>query len=136
MTDRATIDTNVLIYAFGKQNDSRKRIAIDTIEFCDVISLQALNELISVLRKKFNFSFDEINKIVDFIEAHFVVSELSLKTLRLTVEISKKYQYSYWDSMIVAAALENHCTRLFTEDLHHDQLIEGKLKIINPFLPG
>jgi predicted nucleic acid-binding protein len=40
---------------------------------------------------------------------------------------------SYWDSLIISSALESGCKILYTEDMHHNQIIEGKLKIINPF---
>ncbi len=133
MSDRPTIDSNILIYAFAKQNDFRKGVAIDIIESCDILSLQALNETIYVLRKKFNFTFDDIDKIIDFLKLHFVISEISLTTLKKGITISKKYQLSFWDSMMIAAAIENRCTILFSEDLQHEQIIEGKLKIINPF---
>jgi predicted nucleic acid-binding protein len=44
-----------------------------------------------------------------------------------------KYGFSNWDSLILAAALEHSCTCLYSEDLHHGQIIEGCLTIINPF---
>jgi predicted nucleic acid-binding protein len=48
--------------------------------------------------------------------------------------IAEKYRYSFYDSLIISAALSSGCKILFSEDLHHGQLIEGKLKIVNPFL--
>jgi predicted nucleic acid-binding protein len=45
-----------------------------------------------------------------------------------------KYNISFWDSLIVASAIENKCTILYTEDLHHSQLIAGRLRILNPFI--
>ena len=50
------------------------------------------------------------------------------------IEIHTRYKYSYYDSLIIASALENDCAILYTEDLHHSQVIDEKLAIINPFI--
>lgn len=62
------------------------------------------------------------------------VALLTPDTITLALDISKRYQYSYYDSHIIAAALENNCSLLYSEDMQHGQEIEGKLKIVNPFL--
>ena len=133
MSDKPTLDTNILIYAFGKQDDDRKQVAIEIITKCNIISLQVVNETIYVLQRKFKFPNPELDKVVDFIKQNFVVSDLSIHTLDQTLKIAEKYGFSFWDSMIVAAALNNNCSILYSEDLHHNQIIEGSLQIINPF---
>jgi len=52
------------------------------------------------------------------------------KRLLQTVKIATRYGFSFWDSMIVASALNNHCSVLYSEDLQHNQLIDGRLQII------
>lgn len=47
----------------------------------------------------------------------------------------ERNNFSFWDSLIIAAALESHCTMLYTEDLQYGQVIDGRLTIVNPFLP-
>ncbi len=59
---------------------------------------------------------------------------LDTNALDQTLKIAEKYGFSFWDSMIVAAALNNHCSLLYSEDLQHSQTIEGRLKIVNPFV--
>ena len=49
------------------------------------------------------------------------------------MELIEKYQYSYWDSLLLASSLENKCSIIYSEDMQHEQIIEKKLKIINPF---
>jgi predicted nucleic acid-binding protein len=49
------------------------------------------------------------------------------------MKIEVLYGFSFWDSMIVASALDNHCSVLYSEDFQHNQIIEGRLQIINPF---
>ena len=133
MTDKPTLDTNVMIYAFGKQDDDRKMIAKEIITKCNIISLQVVNETVYVMLKKFNFTLSEVETIVQFMKQKFVISELNTYTLDQTIKISAKYGFSFWDSMMIASALNNHCSVLFTEDMQHNQIIEDRLQIINPF---
>ena len=133
MSDKHTLDTNILIYAFGKQDDARKQVAIEIISKCNIISLQVVNETIYVLQRKFKFPNSELNKVVEFIKQNFVISDLNINTLDQTLKIAETYGLSFWDSMMVAAALNNHCSILYSEDLHHNQIIEGRLQIVNPF---
>jgi len=133
MTDKPTLDTNVLIYAFGKHDDKRKHIAKEIIAKCNIISLQVVNETAYVLLKKFNFQEQELDRVIGFIKQKFVISNLNINILDKTLKIAARYSFSFWDSMMVASAIDNHCSVLYTEDLQHEQLIEGSLKIINPF---
>lgn len=63
-----------------------------------------------------------------------VVKLITKDSLRHSFAISIKYGFSHWDSLIVAAALEAECTTLYSEDMQHGRVIEGRLTIINPFL--
>ena len=45
-----------------------------------------------------------------------------------------EYNLSFWDSLVVASALENNCTALYTEDMQHQQIIKNQLTVINPLL--
>ena len=141
MTDKPTLDTNVLIYAFGKQDDERKLIAKTIISKCTVISLQVANETVYVLLRKFKFTPNELNKVIEFMKQNFVISDLNIHILDQTIKISAQYGLSFWDSMMVASALNNHCSILYSEDMQDKQIIEGidmslskvRLQIINPF---
>ena len=64
---------------------------------------------------------------------HDKISNLSFATVSRSAEIRKKYRISYWDSLIIASALQNNCTILYTEDMQHTQIIEDSFTIINPF---
>ena len=56
----------------------------------------------------------------------------TIETSKKAIEIKHRYQYSYWDSLIIASALESNCSILYSEDMHHGQVIEGRLTIQNP----
>lgn len=133
MTDKLTLDTNILIYAFGKEDDIRKLIAKEIITKCNIISLQVVNETVYVLLKKFKFKLPEVDPVINFMRQNFIISDLNIRTLDQTIKISANYGFSFWDSMMLASALENHCSILYSEDMQHNQIIEGRLQIINPF---
>ena len=72
MIDKPTLDTNILIYAFGKNDDSRKQVAKEIITKCNIISLQVVNETVYVLQKKFKFQISEVDNVVHFMKQKFI----------------------------------------------------------------
>ena len=134
MNEKFTLDSNILIYAFGKQGDMKKTIAKNIILECSSISIQVINETIQILYRKFNFPVNELQNIIDFLKKNFTINDLHFQSLKYTLQILEKYGFSFWDSMILASSILNNCTKLYSEDFQNNQLIEGKLRIINPFL--
>ena len=132
MKDKLFLDSNIILYAFGEKGHE-KEIAKDLIRKRPLITIQVVNEIINVLLRKFNFSVDKTKEILNFLKFKTEIRLLNLQTIDSALHIKEKYKYSFWDSLIIASALENECLILYTEDLQHEQVIEGKLKIINPF---
>ena len=91
-------------------------------------------ETVNVLIRKFKFeksdAFENVVAIIERAELKIITGSTLLKAF----EIAVTYKLSHGDSLVIAAALEAHCAILYSEDLNHGQLIEGKLKIINPFI--
>jgi len=61
------------------------------------------------------------------------VASISKNTVLQSFEIKNRYSFSYWDSLILSSALENGCEVIYSEDMHDGQLIDGVLRIVNPF---
>lgn len=61
---------------------------------------------------------------------------IDLSVIRLAHRIKPQYRLSYWDSLVIASALDASCELIYTEDLQHGQLVEGTLRIVNRFLEG
>jgi len=133
MKDKFFLDSNIILYAFGK-DDSKKAIAKELIRQKLTISVQVINEVSNTLFKKFHFSVSETKNIFDFIKNKTEIKPMNIKTIEYCFYIKEKYKFSYWDSMIIASALENKCLILFTEDMQNGQIIEEHLVIVNPFL--
>ena len=77
------------------------------------------------------------SEVIDFVKAmsrNFSVFGVTKDTSLYALALKEKYHYSWWDSLVLASALENECQIVYSEDMQHKQVIESSLKIINPFL--
>jgi predicted nucleic acid-binding protein len=133
MTARVFFDTNVLLY-FATDAGRRTALAEQLIIEGGVISVQVLNELVSIARGKLKMSWDEVRAVRDKTLV-FCPNPVSLteEIHRSAVEISARYGFHIYDALILAAAIEAGCSKLLTEDLQHGQMVEG-VRIENPFL--
>lgn len=128
------LDSNVCLYLLS-EDSPRKQHAERVLALpWTVISSQVLNETINVAIKKFKLSQHEIVSHIDFLLSNCELHGVTVVLQKKAIDLHFRYQFSFYDSLIIAAALEANCTILYSEDLSHDQLIEGKLKIINPFV--
>ncbi|UQB42496.1 PIN domain-containing protein [Thiomicrospira microaerophila] len=131
---KAFCDTNILIYAYSS-TEAEKAERANSVLFSQpsMISTQVINEFINVGLKKLALSESQLQKAIIELSDAFYVSNFSLKTQQRALDIRTRYKLQYYDSLIVATALENECGLLFSEDMQHGLLIEKRLKIVNPF---
>ncbi|WP_408033204.1 PIN domain-containing protein [Thermodesulfobacterium geofontis] len=87
-----------------------------------------------MMNRKFNINYDKLEVLVDRFWEKFEVSLINKFSIEKALKIAQDYKYSYWDSLIIASALENECSILFTEDMQDGQVIEGRLRIKNPYV--
>ena len=133
MSDKAFIDTNIVIYAFSR-NDRRAVIANRLLDRGCHISVQVLNEFCVVARNKLAMSWDEISVALAAIRTlspHIEPVTLDLHDTALA--LARRYGYRMYDCLIIAAAIRTGCPTLYSEDLQAGQIIEGT-RIENPFL--
>jgi predicted nucleic acid-binding protein len=127
------LDTNILVYAH-KEGDYRTEIARQLLFEGGVIGAQVLNEFASVARAKLGFTWPKVQEAVDNILILCPNPRaLNVATHLRALGLSKRFGFSIWDGLIVAAAIEAKCSTLLTEDLQHGQVVEG-VRIENPFL--
>ena len=134
MSDKIFIDTNLLIYSCS-DNQVKKDIASSILLSHSELhlSVQVINEFLAVATNKLKMSVDEAISNAEIFMGVYTTHSIHTTTVINSFKIIKRYQYSNWDSLIIASALENDCEILFSEDMQHNQIIENKLKIINPF---
>jgi predicted nucleic acid-binding protein len=95
-------------------------------------SVQVLAEFYVNATAKFKLPEDKVVRILESLESYPVLP-VSESVFWLALEVRKRYQISYWDSAIIAAAAELGCETVYSEDLNHGQLYAG-VRVINPFL--
>lgn len=135
MKDNVFIDTNILIYLYSTDQEDKRIASQKVIEKNNcIVSTQVLQEFANILRKKHDAEWKNIAAAIDEVAASATVFINKPETIKRAVEVADKYKFSFYDSLIIAAALESNCKILYTEDLQHKQLIYGKLQIVNPFV--
>ncbi len=87
----------------------------------------------NTLFRKFKLNADEVRETVLELNDNFPIVNFNLQTQLKGIELKGKYKLQFYDSMILATALENGCNIVFSEDMQHNQVIENRLTIINPF---
>lgn len=131
----AFFDTNVLLYLLSGDASKADRAEI-LVAAGGIISVQVLNEFASVASRKLGMSWREIGEILETIRAVCRVEALGLETHDLGLAFAERYGFSIYDGTILASAQLADCGVVFTEDLQHGQVIDERLKIINPFSMG
>lgn len=136
MQDKIFLDTNIIIYAFSEDEVKKQSIALELLDSHDnnvLISKQVINELANILLKKFKLSSNQVEDAILELDTIVNIVDFNLSTQIKALHIKDKYNLQFYDSLIIATALESRCTILYSEDMHHDMLIENRLKILNPF---
>jgi predicted nucleic acid-binding protein len=135
---RVFFDTNILVYMFDADDVVKKELACARLE-AEVsagrvlLSTQVLQEFyVSVTRK--------LAVPLEPETAEAIVRDLSLlpiigvdtERIMAAIRMSRSLRFSFWDALVIEAALAGGADRLLSEDMQHGQVIEG-LRIENPF---
>jgi predicted nucleic acid-binding protein len=136
MNDRPFfLDSNVVIYALGNNTD-KKRIATNLIKLRPIISIQVINETLNVSLRKLQLSIEDVGMMFTLLKRQCDIKTIGTKTVETALELLQEYKFSYYDSLILAAALENGSARLYSENFQNRQVIKhlgSSLEIVNPF---
>lgn len=134
------IDSNVFVYLFDSTDSRRQGIAREVVEEhiasgTGVISFQVVQEVLNVATHKMERPLTGTDAIAffDTILAPLWRVYPSAELYRRAIEVKVRYRYSFYDSLIIAAAQEGGCTRLLSEDLQSGQTIGG-LTVVDPFV--
>jgi predicted nucleic acid-binding protein len=137
MSDNRFLDTNLWVYFFAKDPLNKVEVVADIVDTqlpSLIISTQVLGELYNVLTRKHIFLNTEAQSVVSGLANRTLVVDIDASKVLQAMEINIRYGYSYWDSLIISTALQSNCSILYSEDMQHNQLIEGKLRIMNPLV--
>jgi predicted nucleic acid-binding protein len=137
MSAQFFVDTNILIYAGSAhpQDVAKRTVALGILHRTDIgFSAQVLQEYYEVAYRKRRLALSQHEALtaVRALALRPVVAITADLVLRAAI-LSDRFQISYWDAAIVAAALELGCQTLYSEDLNHQQNYDG-LTVVNPFI--
>jgi predicted nucleic acid-binding protein len=125
-------DTNVLLYlASGDRAkaDRAERLVADG----GTISVQVLNEIANVARRKMRMSWNETSGFLTMVRGLLPVVPVTVETHETGIALAERYGFSLDDAMIAAAAMLSGCDTLWSEDLQHGMALDERLRIVNPF---
>ena len=136
MTDSLFVDSNIWLYSFIDSYQEKYEISKNLIKSKEekiILSIQVVNEVCFNLLKKANFNESQIQELIDNFFNRYRFSRFDKDLLTKGSKLRERYSLSFWDSLILSAALFSNCHTIYSEDMQHNLLIENKLKIINPF---
>jgi predicted nucleic acid-binding protein len=125
-------DTNILIY-LASGDDVKADRAERIITPGGSISVQVLNEATNVARRKMRMSWTETHAFLTVIRGVLTVHPIGIQTHESGLALAERYSLSLYDAMIAASALEANCDTLWSEDMQHGLVLNGRLHVSNPF---
>jgi predicted nucleic acid-binding protein len=126
------LDSNVILYLASGQQAKADR-AEELLLNGDTISVQVLNEIANVLRRKMGISWVETRKFLSIVRDLLQVEPVTTEIHDAGIDLAERYRLSIYDGMIASAALIARCDTLFSEDLQDGLVINGRLRVVNPF---
>jgi len=139
MKDKYFIDTNIIVYSFDTSNPPKREIALNIISEAltqskGIISYQVIQEFMNAALRKFKIPLtsNDCQKYLTVVLEPICEVYSSIDLFHQALEISERWQFSFYDSLIISAALKAECSIVYSEDLQHQQKIYN-LQIINPF---
>lgn len=140
MTGFNFVDTNVLLYASDQGAGKKQHQAAALLKSLweartGVLSTQVLQEFFYNATRKLSLPLN-VPAARDIVHAYsaWIDRPITATTVLDAIILHQSRQLSFWDGLIVAAALESGCTTLYSEDLQHGQVFDGRLTVVNPFL--
>jgi len=140
MSVECFIDSNIFVYLFDQSNASKRHRAVDLVQQAlesgtACISYQVIQETINVMTRKLGATAEDARQLLDRVLIPLWQVNPTQALYRRALDLQSSYKFSFYDSLIIAAAHEAGCKTLYSEDLQHGQRID-QLRINNPFIKG
>ncbi|WPL16495.1 putative nucleic-acid-binding protein, contains PIN domain [Thiorhodovibrio winogradskyi] len=137
MPARLFVDTNIWLYALVADDGNLKhRLAAEFVLGLTrpLVNSQVIREASSNLLKKAGIEEPRLRAIVGDWYRDCEIHPSNATQHLLASKLRQSHRFSYWDSLIVAAALDAGCSALYSEDMQHGQIIDDRLTVINPLI--
>ena len=125
-------DANIPLY-LASENEEKARVAEKLLYEGGTVSVQVLNEIANVARRKMRKNWDQTHTFLSQLRALVAVVPVTEQVHDIGLGIAERYLLGVYDGMILAAALEAGCHTILSEDMQHGMVVDGRLTIVNPF---
>lgn len=126
------LDTSILVYAFT--DDRRAVRAEQLLAKGGTVSVQVLNEFANVARRKLGLSWHDVGEALEAVRSLCrPVLAIDLDSHPDALRLAERYGVSVFDAQVLASALRGGCTTFYTEDMQDGLLVDGRLRLVNPF---
>jgi predicted nucleic acid-binding protein len=126
------LDSNVVLYLLSS-DERKKDIAFDLLARRPAVSVQVLNEVTNVCRKKAGMSWDDIATFIADVRHFCPVVSLTTDIHDGARRLAEQHKLSFYDANIIAAAIDTGASVVWSEDMHHGLVIEHTVTVVNPF---
>jgi predicted nucleic acid-binding protein len=136
------VDTNILAYARDARDPCKNAIALDWLSCLAKtrtgrLSWQVLIEFYAIATHPKKLAMPVTAAQADVLSLqHWQPIAPCADLFKSAWDVQDGYNFSWWDSTIIAAAILTNCKILLSEDLQHEQVVNNTLQIINPFVPN
>lgn len=132
---QATFDTNIAVYALSEDPKGPK--AAEIVEACAFVSVQVLNEYANVAARKLERDWRTISEdLVRLCSGGPKILPIDAASHGEALRIAGRYRLSFYDALMLAVALLGGARTFYSEDMQHDLVIDGTLRVVDPFRPG
>lgn len=128
-------DTNILVY-LASDDAAKADRAEAIVREGGTISVQVLNEVANVARRKMQLTWQETRGFLSSLRELLTVQAVTIDTHELGLALAERHRLGIYDALIAASALLAECDRLWSEDMQDGMAIDRRLRIVNPFRAG
>lgn len=135
------LDTNIFVYALLSAEPLKKQRALQLVEralasHLGCTSYQVVQEFANVALRKFaqRFTTEECRQFIDAAMQPLNRVASGPELVNTALDLQGEIRFGFYDSLMLAGALQSGAEVVYTEDLQHNQLVRGSLRIVNPFL--
>jgi len=131
--NKIALDTNILIYNHGTDGDVKRLVSERFFKETPVISPQVISEYINVMQRFFKIEKNELIEICAQWLKKCTIQPIVFSTIARAQYLIKRYDFQIFNGIIVASALEAGCNILYSADMQDGLLVDGALRIVNPY---
>ncbi|MGE0714290.1 MAG: PIN domain-containing protein [Alphaproteobacteria bacterium] len=125
-------DTNILLYIVSS-HPAKAGQARAIVREGGAISVQVLNEVTNVARRKMRLTWPEVHALLDLLRGLVAVHPLTIEVHEIGIALAERYGLQTWDAMIAASAIHARCDILWSEDMQNGQVLGNRLRVVDPF---